>query len=338
VSYSPERTEKKCLNCGTIVAGRYCQNCGQENVVRRESFAKLVLHFFYDITHFDGKFFYTLRYLLFRPGFLSKEFCEGRRMKYLNPVRMYVFTSTIFFLVFFLIVTPETFNTSLSVDQAYTPQERKDLIEEFQKEYQQGEDTAGLLKKIALLKDSSHPLTRRQLMSDSAHAKPTKDKQNSGWLQNLLVRRFKLDQNFPEASRQATYEFLNLFLHKLPYLLFLSLPLFALILKLLYIRRKQFFYFDHTIFSIHHYVVSFMILLVCFLFGRLYGVSGWSFLKYLLWAMLLVLPVHLFSAMLTFYRQNWFKTTIKFLLLNMLGFISLVILFILFFFITLLFP
>ncbi|MER3497291.1 MAG: hypothetical protein C4308_00980 [Chitinophagaceae bacterium] len=81
-----------------------------------------------------------------------------------------------------------------------------------------------------------------------------------------------------------------------------------------------------------------MILLVCFLFGRLYGVSGWSFLKYLLWAMLLVLPVHLFSAMLTFYRQNWFKTTIKFLLLNMLGFISLVILFILFFFITLLFP
>src|SRR5580765_5473780 len=81
--------------------GRYCHVCGQENVEPKESFWHLLTHFFNDITHFDGKFFTTLKDLLFRPGFLSKEYVIGRRASYLNPVRMYVFTSAIFFLLFF---------------------------------------------------------------------------------------------------------------------------------------------------------------------------------------------------------------------------------------------
>jgi len=81
--------------------GRYCHVCGQENVEPKESFWHLLTHFFNDITHFDGKFFITLKDLLFKPGFLSKEYMIGRRASYLNPVRMYVFTSAIFFLLFF---------------------------------------------------------------------------------------------------------------------------------------------------------------------------------------------------------------------------------------------
>src|SRR5690349_22469253 len=81
--------------------GRYCHVCGQENVEPKESFLHLVTHFFNDITHFDGKFFTTLKDLLFKPGFLSKEYMIGRRASYLNPIRMYVFTSAIFFLLFF---------------------------------------------------------------------------------------------------------------------------------------------------------------------------------------------------------------------------------------------
>lgn len=61
----------------------------------------LVTHFFNDITHFDGKFFSTLYLLLTKPGFLSSEYKMGRRVAYLNPVRMYIFTSFIFFFIFF---------------------------------------------------------------------------------------------------------------------------------------------------------------------------------------------------------------------------------------------
>lgn len=101
MSHPAQRKEKNCLNCGTTVIGRYCHHCGQENVEPKESVWQLLLHFFNDITHFDGKFFSTLKELLFKPGFLSTQYMIGRRATYLNPIRMYLFTSFIFFLLFF---------------------------------------------------------------------------------------------------------------------------------------------------------------------------------------------------------------------------------------------
>jgi len=65
------------------------------------TFWGLVQHFFYDITHFDGKYFDTLRLLFRRPGYLSKAFMAGKRASYVDPVRMYIFTSAFFFLLFY---------------------------------------------------------------------------------------------------------------------------------------------------------------------------------------------------------------------------------------------
>src|ERR1700730_15650741 len=95
------REDKTCLNCGFTVEERFCSRCGQENIEPKESFGHLVGHFFADITHFDSKFFMTVKDLVWKPGFLTKEYAEGRRMRYLNPIRMYVFISAIFFLVIY---------------------------------------------------------------------------------------------------------------------------------------------------------------------------------------------------------------------------------------------
>jgi hypothetical protein len=104
VSHFKEREHTNCLNCGAEVQGRFCHICGQENIEPKESVWHLINHFFQDITHFHGKFFSTLKYLLLKPGFLSREYRMGRRTSYLNPIRMYVFTSAIFFLFFFSMV------------------------------------------------------------------------------------------------------------------------------------------------------------------------------------------------------------------------------------------
>ena len=101
MSHLKERKEKICLNCKADLYGRYCHVCGQENLEPKETVWHLVEHFFNDITHFDGKFFSTVKYLLKKPGFLSKEYMIGRRASYLNPIRMYVFTSAIFFIILF---------------------------------------------------------------------------------------------------------------------------------------------------------------------------------------------------------------------------------------------
>jgi hypothetical protein len=122
VSHLKERKEKICLNCQSELYGRYCHVCGQENLEPKETVWHLVQHFFNDITHFDGKFFSTVKYLIKKPGFLSKEYMLGRRMSYLNPIRMYVFTSAIFFIILFSI---KSGNEVMNVNE--TPEVKKGL-------------------------------------------------------------------------------------------------------------------------------------------------------------------------------------------------------------------
>lgn len=94
----PLREDKHCLNCGTEVPERYCTHCGQENAVPHESFGHLVKHFVGDVLHYDSQFLKTLSHLLFRPGRLTKEYMAGRRVAFVNPIKLYIFVSFVFFL------------------------------------------------------------------------------------------------------------------------------------------------------------------------------------------------------------------------------------------------
>jgi hypothetical protein len=353
VSHAPERKEKDCLNCGATVIGRFCHVCGQENIVPKESFGSLVIHFFYDITHFDGKFFYSLKYLLFRPGFLSKEYVRGKRVTYLNPVRMYVFTSAIFFLLFFLLINPKQFfNTN--INDPLTQKERTEFLKEFEKEYKKQEsDTTFLVSQMQKLKDTTKRLTREDLSGgtgsfvfngqkkyktvaeyNSAQKKLDPSQRDGFFMRTLQKKQIKLSQKYAGKSDRVLDDMSEIFLHKLPYLLFISLPFFALFLKLSYVRRKQFYYADHAIFAIHHYVFSFIILLFIFLLGSIRTKPGLQWLLNLEVALIVLWPVYLYLAMLNFYKQNWFKTFIKFILLNILGSLSLLLLFIIFLFLS----
>lgn len=118
--------------------GRYCHVCGQENLEPKETVWHLVQHFFNDITHFDGKFFATVKYLLRKPGFLSGEYVAGRRASYLNPIRMYVFTSAIFFVILFALKDPKDM-----VNMKETPDKRETVAELLQEQTKLQKDLAG---------------------------------------------------------------------------------------------------------------------------------------------------------------------------------------------------
>jgi uncharacterized protein DUF3667 len=344
VSHAPERTEKNCLNCGTTVIGRFCHICGQENVVPKETFGYLILHFFYDITHFDSKFFDSLKYLLFRPGFLSKEYIKGRRASYLNPIRMYVFTSAIFFLIFFLIAKPEKW-IHINTNDPITKKERTKRIIELENELKKEGFDSGIVKQLQLYKDTNKVITNGDLFRiDSSNnfksyaeydstQKTLSPEKRDGWLSHKAKEKFGLYSSDIDSQKKAFIGLANSFLHRLPYLLFLSLPLFALTLKLLYIRRK-YYYVDHAIFSIHHYIFSFILLLLIFLLGTIQDFTKWEGFLYGVFGLLIIWPIQLYIAMLNFYKQGWFKTFIKFVLLNFLGFFILLILFTVFLFIA----
>lgn len=353
LSHAAERKEKNCLNCGTMLHGRFCHVCGQENVVPKETFGKLILHFFYDMTHFDTKFFVTLKDLLFKPGFLSTEYLNGRRVRYLNPVRMYLFTSAIFFLIFFSL-QGSNLNFQSNVNKALTSKERDSAIIRLQERLLKDSGNIQLKESLNLLRDTNRAVTVGDIVKesgsfvmmdgvnagdyksveqyDSIQKKKPAD-QRDGWVTRSLMRKgIELSIRYKHDPSGAIKEFVKIFLHKLPYLLFVSLPLFALILKLLYIRRKQFFYADHGIFTLHHYIFSFILLLFFFGFNGLNSIAGWKIFTILAIITIILWPVYLLIAMKNFYRQRWMKTFLKFLLLNFLGFISLLLLFVFFLF------
>ncbi len=157
MSHIPQRKEKDCLNCGATVQGKYCHVCGQENVEPKETFWHMVTHFFYDITHFDSNFFHTIHHLVLRPGFLSKEYMLGRRASYLHPIRMYVFTSAIFFLLFFSFFSSIAFKSTS--DDPLTKEKRNELIEEQEKKLIKEPGKTELIQQLELLKDTMKSVT-----------------------------------------------------------------------------------------------------------------------------------------------------------------------------------
>ena len=89
-----------CPNCGAAIDGKYCASCGQKRIDHHE-FA--VRHFFshlvHEITHLDSnKILRTFKALLVNPGLLTKEYLAGRKGQYINPIRIYLTVSAIYFL------------------------------------------------------------------------------------------------------------------------------------------------------------------------------------------------------------------------------------------------
>ena len=95
------RKDKTCLNCGHEVEDLFCTKCGQKNVEIKDNFWHLSLHYIQDYFHFDSKLLHSLKPLLFKPGFLPKEYMAGRRAKYINPIGSFIFLSTVFFIISF---------------------------------------------------------------------------------------------------------------------------------------------------------------------------------------------------------------------------------------------
>ena len=340
--------------------------CGQENREPKETVWGLVTHFFYDITHFDGKFFSTLKYLVFKPGFLPAEYIKGRRNSYLNPIRMYVFTSALFFIIFFSVFNPENImeseTTTTKLDSIATLNDsataaiigNPGLAAAFALAHSR-EDTLDILHDVAHFVDTVavDPKDSTRKKKAVIYSRSDKDdsltlaqydslqrslpeKERDGWVKYTYTRRkIAIGEKYNHDQKAIMRAYATGFVHQFPKLLFVSLPLFALILRLLYVRRrKQFYYVDHGIFSIHLYIFSFILLLVVM------GVSGlvnWTGQDWINW---LQLPIwvysvyYLYKAMRVFYKQRRAKTFIKFLLLNFLALITILILFVAFFFLT----
>lgn len=318
MSHEHVRSEKVCLNCGAQpLHDRYCHHCGQENVEPRQTLWHLVVHFFNDVTHFDGKFFSTLKYLLFKPGFLSDEYVRGRRIKYLDPIRMYLFISAVFLFVFLAVVHPPH-RVSLKKDREIIHATDSMRIAEME-DNSNGmfEDYAG---KSVFILNVPYAYRHGEKYYDSVQ-QSLPEKERDGWFAHYMAKR---QIGMYEVYDEEPYNFLpaviERFLHSFAKIFFIALPFFAFFLWLLYIRsRKKYYYVAHAIFSLHYFSVGLMftLLLLPFIYLDLrYNSSDYPLYPFMVLALYIGMIIYLYIAMKRFYAQGWFKTLIKHIILS----------------------
>ena len=341
-----ERQEKICLNCNTEAHGRFCHNCGQENLEPKESVWHLISHFFKDITHFDGKFFSTVKFLLIRPGFLSGEYMLGRRASYVNPIRMYIFTSAFFFLIFFSFFKMDNKDIITIEKNGKTPAQIEAMdslaFDTFTRNINKEDGRAALPMSRAAFKnyiDSAKEKAGFHFAPGDYNSKAEYDsvlksgkKVHNWWQRQLTYKNIEINEKYKNNMTEGLNAFLNILLHSLPQMFFILLPLFAGILKLLYLRRKNYYYVNHAIFSIHFYTFSFIAMLVIFALNKLNSQLHLTFFKVIEIIIGFGIFFYLYKAMRNFYKQRRAKTIIKFLMLFLLLLFTLMLLFLIFVF------
>jgi hypothetical protein len=261
---------------------------------------------------------------------LAIEFNNGKRESYYHPARMYVFISFIFFLLFFSLPDSDSDNNNPDNETAKIDSLKTSSVktgEEFLKngnldsilqdipmdsvdraEVEEARKTVGEKKKIGNKNVgwsfSGSDFKTYQSYDSAQLAKP--EAERDGWLSRKMnYKAIEINQRYGDDLSQFGNDFVKSFSDNFSKVLFFLLPIFALILKLLYIRR-DYFYSEHLVFSIYSY--NFF-----FLAGSLQMLIG--LVPWLEWLATLLgfwIVFYLLFAMKRMYGQSWGKTILKF--------------------------
>ena len=327
---SKNQVNEFCLNCGTRLQDKFCHHCGQKDIPKRQTMGELLTNFVSSFFSYEGKFLQTTKYIITKPGFLAVEFNNGKRESYYHPARMYVFISFIFFLLFFSLPDSDDDNPDNETPKADSLKNAGVITgEEFLKnggldsilqdipmdsadraEVEDARKIVGETKKIGN-KNVGWNLTTSDFKTydayDSAQlAKP--ENERDGWFgRKLNYKLIELNQRYGDDMSQFGNDFVDSFKDNFSKVLFFLLPIFAFILKLLYVRR-DYFYSEHLVFSIYSYNFFFL----AGSFQMIIGLIPW-----LDWLTTLIgfwIILYLLIAMKRMYGQRWGKTILKFCL------------------------
>ena len=291
-----------CPNCGTLKQGRFCAVCGQNDRDYLQSMFPVLYHVLAETFEADSRVWRTLGGLFFRPGFLSLEFSRNRRAHYLSPFRLYLFTSLLFFLVLsFLTVDGPKRDDDPGLIQVGVGGDDKEVEANFEAietlKRGLGEERAGKIDEILARPESSVP---RMLLVVNSEWLAGGDEGLDGPFDSFVAGQLVDVFHAPWPVVR------DRFVGYLPVAMFFVLPLYALMLKVLFIRRHR-FYAEHLVFSMHIHTIAFVV------FGvGLVTPSDWPAVDGVL---LLALTVYYFMALKRFYATGVFAAIASFLFL-----------------------
>ncbi len=300
--------EEPCRNCGDATVAEYCPRCGQRKVDVRVSLRVLVQDLVEDQFGVERRTPATLFALFFRPGFLTREYLDGRVVRYVRPFKLYLVSSLLLFLAV-------GFLSMRGVDGI-----QQGIQQGIQDGFQSDPEVRAALG-LDVERTGADTTTAETTTADTTTADTipagtaTADTLPTGpWTDRIQARtgnarvdallRARLDRLGRMEPFDAVREVARTALNYAPTLLFLLLPVFAGVLKLLYLRSGR-FYAEHFVFVLHTHAFLFGIFLVGILAGAL-GLGSVPGLL-LLWA-----AVYVFMAMKRVYGQGKTWTFIKY--------------------------
>jgi hypothetical protein len=320
-SSSAQPHHQACQNCGTPLTGPYCSKCGQHDVDYNQSFTHLSHDLLENLFHFEGKIFVSVAWLLARPGKLTNEFNAGRRQSQLHPLRFYIFVSVLFFLGVTLLNQGHLFQYDARAADAefqrgvqvalkngrqpgvpLTPAQKQELAQRLKQEEKNGYSGPAVIEAVDQAEAAAEkspgaapdatkgPTTKLRIDRSTEMGRRIADKISSG--------EFTLSGFMTELE------------HRAPTLLFLGVPVFALLLKLLYFRSKR-PYIEHLIFSLHLHTWVFLAWMVSNGWLRLAGFGPAWGTRLLDYAVLLWMVWYFVSAFRVVYHQSWIKSFVK---------------------------
>jgi hypothetical protein len=324
---SPPLPTVACANCGAPLGGQYCGACGQRYEPHVHTLGHFASEAFESVTHADSRLWRTIGYLLARPGFLSREFFDGRRARYLPPFRLYLVISVLFF-----VVTGLSGNGTVKVAEEGPPSAEKiaAMRESADKLEADLPNTPGIAQAAAemrrkaaaqeaLLKSETNPAaapdeepeTGSQVnlgMCADARQPPGPD---ATWSQRAL---FGFCQ---KASKLRGEDLSNAIMHNIPRAMFVFLPLLAAFMKLLYWRPKR-YYVEHLLLLVHNHAFVFLSMTILAIALKI-PVIG-EHLGLLATAIWIYVIYYIFRALRVYYGQSRALTFGKYAMLGIVYF------------------
>ena len=334
VSFLVEDEKTTCQNCELEheIGFEFCPHCGQktnDELTLGVLFYNTLANYF----SFDARFFKSFIPLMFRPGILAKRFLEGKRLLYLHPAQMYLFISVVFFFLF-------TFISRTQVESANKMFQKKSdaisaldslpitnpidsvKIKEFTQKLKDSkvatgmsdEDIQALDSLVVASADANKELKKNltfdfdQKKVDSLIALNASDAQvykamgMSDDAGNFKRKFYSQMLKFYKQRNAGTL--LQAFYDTIPIAMFVLLPIFAFILKLLYYRRGRFSH--HLVFSFYFFSFLFTVFSIVILINFIWDIPDW-----IDWLVAVSTFFYLVSSTRRFYGQGYFWSFFK---------------------------
>lgn len=341
-----DRKDKKyrstqCLNCETHldISEKYCHACGQLNSTKKLTITDFIEEFFSNFYAYDSRLRNSIVSIFTKPGVLAREFNQGKRHTYANPFRLFLSVSIILFIT--LNLTKGDYEPSNKANEELTKEQVKEERKQDSiaiEKLATGETKKTLFKKlrnneIKYSLDSIY--TKKQLNTISLGyeytlasfrnfhkkypEKTTEQALKELGFENKLAFRILYKKSKALKSNDINSEIIDYFYEKLPFFIFLCLPILTLMFWIVYYSNKI-NYTEHLVFSYTFFTFIFLCMIL-FNFINLISTDVSGFFIGISFAFLF--PIYFYKSLRNFYQQGRWITILKFILLNPLFFLFL---------------